>query len=86
MPDTASRTIRAIGQVIYLPHRHFASITPDSALVADLHADSLTFMSIACELDEEFGIDLPDCAIARWETVADVIASVREQIDGRIAA
>ena len=47
--------------------------------------EHLDKMSLACRLDEHFDIYLPDEAIAGWERVADVIASVRGLISDREA-
>jgi acyl carrier protein len=31
---------------------------------------------LACDLDEAFGMELPDATIDAWRTIADVVASV----------
>ena len=42
----------------------------------DLGFDNLDRQTLAVALDEHFGTYLPDDAIAGWERVADVVASV----------
>lgn len=59
-------------------------IEEDSSL-DDIGFDHLDKMSLACALDEHFEIYLPDEAIAGWERVADVVASVRGLISDREA-
>lgn len=51
-------------------------IQPESYL-RELGLDCLDLQSLACALDEHFEIYLSDDAIAGWERVADVIASVQ---------
>lgn len=57
----------------------------EESSVEDIGFDHLDKMSLACRLDEHFDIYLPDEAIAGWERVADVIASVRGLISDREA-
>ncbi|MBI1735328.1 MAG: acyl carrier protein [Candidatus Rokubacteria bacterium] len=49
-----------------------AALRPDSRLREDLGADSLDLIVLACELEERFGIAVPDSALERTRTVADV--------------
>lgn len=54
-------------------------------LLCDLHADALHLAGIACSLDETFGIELSDNAIASWVTCGDIARSV-EDARGRVGA
>lgn len=53
---------------------------PSDHLTDDLGLDSLERVTIAMALEEMFGTEIPDRIVARWQTVADVIASVRERV------
>lgn len=53
-----------------------AEIAPDSELTADLGFDSLHRQQLAVELDEAFGIEVPDDDIAEWRTAEDVHTTV----------
>lgn len=48
----------------------------EESSLEDIGFDHLDRMTLACRIDEHFDIYLPDEAIAGWERVADVIASV----------
>ena len=47
-------------------------VRPDSKIKADLGADSLDVMMLLMTIEEEFGITIPDEALADFETVNDV--------------
>ena len=53
-----------------------AQITPEDDLQSDLGADSLHRITIAVELEEAYRIDIPDCDVASWRTVADIDRTV----------
>lgn len=54
------------------------SITPDTKFVDDLGADSLDLTSIVMEIEEQFGIEIPDDAIASIVTVGDAVEKLEE--------
>lgn len=49
------------------------NITPDSRFAEDLNADSLDIVELTMELEENFGIEIPDEDVDRLKTVNDVI-------------
>ncbi len=58
-----------------------AALWPPRAVTRDdtfegLDIGPIDRMCIAQELDEAFGIELPDATIDAWRTIADVVASV----------
>lgn len=62
------------------------AVAPRAILAADLGMDSLDRQTLACELDEAFGIDIPDDDVAAWCTLSDVGASVDRLLAHRFAA
>ena len=44
---------------------------------SELNIDSLAFIAFIIDLQDEFGIEIPDAEAARLANVADVVASVR---------
>lgn len=54
------------------------SITYDTKFVDDLGADSLDLTSIIIEIEEEFGIEIPDEAIMDIVTVGDAVDKLEE--------
>ena len=47
-------------------------ITPDAKIVDDLGADSLDVVELLSQLEDEFGIIIPDDEVENLVTVADV--------------
>ena len=55
------------------------TITEDTVLIADLGLHSLDLVNLACSVEDEFDIEIPDRAIKDFKTVGDVIAFVEKQ-------
>ena len=61
-------------------HVDESSITPDTKFVDDLGADSLDLTSIVMEIEEQFGIEIPDDAAEKIKTVRDAVDYIEKQI------
>ena len=48
-------------------------IKPESALVADLKADSLDIVALVMDLESEYNIEIPDDQLEKLVTVADIV-------------
>ena len=55
------------------------TITEDTVLIADLGLNSLDLVNLACIVEDEFDIEIPDRAIKDFKTVGDVISFVEKQ-------
>jgi len=55
------------------------SITPETILIADLGMNSLDLVQLACRVEDEFDIEIPDRAIGSIKTVGDVITLIENQ-------
>ena len=55
------------------------TITEDTVLIADLGLNSLDLVNLACVVEDEFDIEIPDRAIKDFKTVGDVIAFIEKQ-------
>lgn len=53
-----------------------ADITPESAFVDDLGADSLDIVELVMALEEEFGISIPDEEAENIRTVGDAVTYI----------
>jgi len=51
-----------------------SKITPESEIKKDLGADSLDIMQLLFNVEEEYGITIPDEELATFNTVADIVA------------
>ena len=50
-----------------------AKITMESQIKKDLGADSLDILQLLMRIEDQYGIVIPDQALAKFETVADVV-------------
>lgn len=55
------------------------TITEDTVLIADLGLNSLDLVNLACIVEDEFDIEIPDRAIKDFKTVGDVIDFIEKQ-------
>lgn len=62
------------------------AVEESSRLVADLGVDSLGVMEIVAELEDKFGLVIPDEALREVDTIGDVVKAVEGRLaqDGRL--
>lgn len=65
------QVIRCISRSTGIP---VSEITADSRLEGDLNLDSLDRLSVAMDVEDEFGVELPDEALEIVETVRELVA------------
>ena len=53
-----------------------SNLTESTELIADLKLNSLNIIDLACELEDEFDIEIPDRSIKDLKTVGDVISLI----------
>ncbi|HFH9842842.1 TPA: phosphopantetheine-binding protein [Streptococcus suis] len=58
-------------------------VQPESTLADYIAADSVEIMEFVLNLEDEFGIDIPDTAIERFETLSDIVDFVYEETQKR---
>ena len=68
--------VRAI--VAEVLHVNEDDISLDTKFVDDLGADSLDLTSIVMDIEEEFGIEIPDDAIMSIVTIGDAVEKLKE--------
>ena len=55
------------------------SITMNTNLIDDLGADSLDILQLLMRIEDQYGIVIPDRALATFETVADVVSYLEKE-------
>lgn len=53
-------------------------ITLEAVITDDLGADSLDVVDLVMALEDEFGIEIPDEAMAEIKTVGDIVAYIEQ--------
>jgi acyl carrier protein len=71
------KELKALEIIARISKKERATLTPDKKLVADLGIDSPKALEMMCDLEEQFKIELPEDAVARIETVGDILAIVQ---------
>jgi len=49
------------------------TIRGDMVLLADLGLNSFELVEMVCEVEEEFGVEIPDKTIGEFKTVSDLL-------------
>ena len=55
-----------------------AIITPESKIKRDLGADSIDILQLLMKIEDQYGLVIPDQALAKFETVGDVVAYLEQ--------
>lgn len=58
-------------------------LTPTTELSGDLNIDSVAAMDLIMEIEDKFGIDIPINLVSDLRNLEDLVAVVRQQIEGR---
>lgn len=53
-------------------------VTPDAKIVEDLGADSLDLVELLSQLEDEYGITIPDDEVESLVTVADIATELEK--------
>lgn len=49
------------------------SITMESRLIEDLNADSLDVVELIMDLEQQYGVEIPDDELPNFHTVGDIV-------------
>ncbi|HFI0036006.1 TPA: phosphopantetheine-binding protein [Streptococcus suis] len=58
-------------------------VQEESSLADNIAADSVEIMEFVLTLEDEFGVDVPDAAIERFETLSDIVDFIYEELEKR---
>ena len=56
-----------------------AIVTPEAQIKKDLGADSLDILQLLMRIEDQYGITIPDKALATFKTVGDVVAYLEQE-------
>lgn len=54
-------------------------ITPQTHLINDLKADSLDVVALVMDLEQEYGVEIPDEALMEMQTVQSILDFIAQQ-------
>jgi acyl carrier protein len=55
-------------------------IRPEADLIGDLDLDSLDTMELTLQMEEKFGIEIPDADLEDLQTVADAVSLIESKV------
>ncbi len=75
MSDTADRVKKIVVEHLGVEED---KVVPDASFIDDLGADSLDIVELVMAFEEEFGVEIPDDAAEKINTVGDAIKYIEE--------
>ena len=75
MSDTADRVKKIVVEHLGVEED---KVTPDASFIDDLGADSLDIVELVMAFEEEFGVEIPDDAAEKINTVGDANKYIEE--------
>jgi acyl carrier protein len=75
MSDTADRVKKIVVEHLGVEED---KVTPDASFIDDLGADSLDIVELVMAFEEEFGVEIPDDAPEKINTVGDANKYIEE--------
>ena len=59
------------------------NITPETLFVEDLKADSLDLVELVMDLEDRYGVEIPDEQLAEVKSVGDILALIESNKSGQ---
>ena len=75
MSDTADRVKKIVVEHLGVEED---KVTPEASFIDDLGADSLDIVELVMAFEEEFGVEIPDDAAEKINTVGDANKVIEE--------
>ena len=76
MADTKKTSEEVIAMLAKQLNKKIEELTPDKRIKEDLNADSLDIVELIMNIEEKYGITVPDEAAMEIKTVQDLISFV----------
>ncbi|RMF66157.1 MAG: acyl carrier protein [Alphaproteobacteria bacterium] len=78
MSDIAERVKKIVVEHLGVEE---AKVTEEASFIDDLGADSLDIVELVMAFEEEFGIEIPDDAAEKIQTIKDAIDYIKEHAE-----
>ncbi|MDQ3763565.1 MAG: acyl carrier protein [Actinomycetota bacterium] len=74
MPVTNEEILRGLAEIVNeVAGVETSEITPEKSFVDELDIDSLSMVEIAVQVEDRFGVKVPDDVLANLKTVGDAV-------------
>lgn len=82
MADIAEQVRRIIAEQLMVD---IEEVTDDASFIEDLGADSLDTVEMIMEIEDEFGIEIPDEDAEKIQTVGKAIEYIKQKVEAQQA-
>ncbi len=82
MADIAEQVRRIIAEQLMV---ELDEVTDDASFIEDLGADSLDTVEMIMEIEDEFGIEIPDEDAEKLQTVGQAIEYIKQKVEAQQA-
>ncbi len=82
MADIAEQVRQIIAEQLMVD---LEEVTDDASFVEDLGADSLDTVEMIMEIEDEFGIEIPDEDAEKMQTVGQAIEYIKKKVEAQQA-
>ncbi len=82
MADIAEQVRQIIAEQLMV---ELEEVTDDASFVEDLGADSLDTVEMIMEIEDEFGIEIPDEDAEKMQTVGQAIEYIKKKVEAQQA-
>ncbi len=82
MADIAEQVRRIIAEQLMVD---IEEVTDDASFIEDLGADSLDTVEMIMEIEDEFGIEIPDEDAEKMQTVGQAIEYIKKKVEAQQA-
>ncbi|MCS7197837.1 MAG: acyl carrier protein [Candidatus Bipolaricaulota bacterium] len=82
MADIAEQVRRIIAEQLMVD---IEEVTDDASFIEDLGADSLDTVEMIMEIEDEFGIEIPDEDAEKLQTVGQAIEYIKQKVEAQQA-
>lgn len=72
---------KVIQVLVKMLHKNEGDIRPESTLVDDLEMDSFTAVELLFELEDQYGLEIPDEEVGNFKTVSDIVDYIQARLD-----
>lgn len=75
--EIESQVIQVLAEML---HREASAIRPESSLMDDLEMDSFTAIEMLFQLEDRYGIEIPDEQVQAFKTVRDIVGYLEHRL------
>jgi len=72
---------KVVQVLVKMLHKDEADIRLESSLADDLEVDSFTAVEMLFELEDQWGLEIPDEEVENFKTVEDIVGYIEQRLE-----